>query len=170
MAEMITAVSGKHGRAHRFQIPRVDLTPMVDLGFLLLTFFVFSSTISTPTVMNALYPDDRTEQTSDINVIKESGALTLLLGADNKVYYYEGLSDESGKTWQSVNISDIRSAIVSKKIHTPIQDFVVLIKPSNKSNYNNLVSVLDEMKISTVDRYSIVNTSDKEEHILDNRP
>lgn len=167
MAEMITAVAnGKKGHANRFQIPRIDLTPMVDLGFLLLTFFVFSSTLSTPSVMPTIYPDDRENKITDFNHIKESGALTLLLGADNQIFYYEGLADETGKTWKSANINDIRKEIVAKKSHTKKDDFVVLIKPGNHSSYNNLVSILNEMKISTVDRYAIVNPSKEEQKRL----
>ncbi|WP_447641398.1 MULTISPECIES: ExbD/TolR family protein [Chitinophagaceae] len=167
MAEMITAATnGKNARENRFQIPRIDLTPMVDLGFLLLTFFVFSSTLSTQSVMQTTYPDDRENKINDGTQAPESGTLTLLLGANNQVYYYEGLSDETGKTWKSSHINDIRNAIVSKKSHTVKDDFVVLIKPGNHSSYNNLVSILNEMKISTVARYSIVDPTQEEEKKL----
>ncbi len=165
MAEMITTVpTGKNARATRFQIPRIDLTPMVDLGFLLLTFFVFSSTLSTPTILKTIYPDDRTSATG--TDVKASGALTLLLGNNDQVYYYEGLEDPSGTKWKQSNIKEIRAVIVSKKLHTPKDDFVVLIKPGNNSNYNNLVSMIDEMKISTIERYSIVEPATEEQNIL----
>src|SRR5438552_2107402 len=77
---------------------RVDMTPMVDLGFLLITFFVFTATMSTPTTMNLLMPKD-TNKEEELNKAKESGALTILLGKDDHVYYYEGqLTQENAST------------------------------------------------------------------------
>lgn len=167
MAEIMPAISSKKGHANRFQIPRVDLTPMVDLGFLLLTFFVFSSAISSPSVMTAIYPDDR--ETIEETQVPESGALTLLLGSNGEVFFHSGLTDETGTTWQHANIKEIRKEIASKKSHTAKDDFVVLIKPGDNSDYGSLVSILDEMKISMVDRYNIVEPSEKEKLVLKNR-
>src|SRR5829696_1531969 len=68
---------------------RVDMTPMVDLGFLLITFFIFTTTMQSPTAMDLNMPKD-TKKDEDLNKAKESGALTVLLGKQNAVYFYEG--------------------------------------------------------------------------------
>ena len=70
---------------------RVDFTPMVDMNMLLITFFMLCTTLSKPQTMEISMPSndkDITEQQK--SMVKASQAITLLLGADNKLYYYEG--------------------------------------------------------------------------------
>lgn len=66
---------------------RIDLTPLVDLGFLLLTFFIFSTTMIQPSVLNLSMPKDVTDP-KDLMNMPESGALTLLLSKENLIYFY----------------------------------------------------------------------------------
>lgn len=69
---------------------RIDLTPMVDLGFLLITFFVFTTTMSQPAVMNLNMPYDKAPPGDDIC---ESCVRTIMLAKDNVIKYYEGMGD-----------------------------------------------------------------------------
>ncbi|HWR34063.1 MAG TPA: biopolymer transporter ExbD [Chitinophagaceae bacterium] len=93
---------------------RVDMTPMVDLGFLLITFFVFTATMSTPKAMDLRIPKDVKDPTQQ-NEAKESGALTIMLGKGNQVYYYEGKLDESASNFKSATWKEIRDEIIDKK-------------------------------------------------------
>ena len=65
---------------------RVDMTPMVDLGFLLITFFVFTATMTTPTTMDLNMPKDVKDEKQQTEA-KESSVLTIMLGKANQVYY-----------------------------------------------------------------------------------
>lgn len=137
---------------------RVDLTPMVDLGFLLITFFIFTTTMSQPTSMNLAMPKD-TDEPDEINKVKESGSLTLMLGKGNVVYYYFG-SDPA--TMQTTGYKDLRKIILEKKKSTPADDLFIIIKPDKDASYKNAVDVLDEMSINEISRYAMVDPTPDE--------
>ena len=95
---------------------RIDMTPMVDLGFLLITFFIFTTTMSSPTTLKLNLPKD-TDKEEEQNKAKESGALTIMLGKGNNVYYYEGQLkvDAAGNNFKASTMKEIRSIILKKK-------------------------------------------------------
>ena len=122
MAEMDTSSGGGHKKGPGVKkskklSTRVDLTPMVDLGFLLITFFVFTTTMSQPTALQLNLPKDVEDK--DRNQAAASGALTILLGKDNHVFYYEGQLSPDGSNWRSANFGtgkdNIREIIINKK-------------------------------------------------------
>src|SRR4051812_9379925 len=93
---------------------RVDMTPMVDLGFLLITFFIFTSTMSSPTTMALNMPKDEKNPEKQ-NEAKASGALTLMLGKNDAVYYYEGELAPDASNFKTSNFKGIREEIINKK-------------------------------------------------------
>ncbi len=168
---------------------RVDMTPMVDLGFLLITFFIFTTTMSSPTTMELFMPKD-TDKDDEQNKAKESGALTILLSKDNHIYYYEGQLKEDASNFLSTNFGGIRKVIIDKKkavidAHQHDagcekiwaknkgdkkscldKDLVVVIKPDEESTYKNTVDMLDEMAISNIKRYAMVDLFDAEKELI----
>jgi biopolymer transport protein ExbD len=144
---------------------RVDLTPMVDLGFLLITFFIFTTTMSQPTAMKLFLPKD-TDNPEEQNKIKASGALTLLLGKNDQIYYYEGELAPDASNFKTGSFKDIRKVIIDKKRATDEKDFVVVIKPDNDATYKNTVDILDEMTINVVKRYAMVDISPVEYSLI----
>lgn len=122
MAEMDTSSGGGHKKGPGVKkskklSTRVDLTPMVDLGFLLITFFIFTTTMSQPTAMKLNLPKD-VDKPEDQNEAKASGALTILLGKDNHVFYYEGELAPDGSNFKSSSFNgenSIRDVIINKK-------------------------------------------------------
>ncbi len=154
MAELDTSSGGGHKKGPGVKkgkklSTRVDLTPMVDLGFLLITFFVFTTTMSQPTAMNMNEPKDNTEEKM---LVKQSGAMTILLGKGNQVYYYFGDLDPNTLSTQfkSTNFKDIRDVIVEKKKATNIDDLMYIIKADSTATFKNAIDILDEMTICDI--------------------
>lgn len=144
---------------------RVDLTPMVDLGFLLITFFIFTTTMSTPTAMKLFLPKD-TEKPEEQNKAKASGALTVMLAKDRNIYYYEGILAEDGSNFKSTNFKGIREIILNKKQNTDPKDLVIVIKPSKEAKFRDVVDALDEMTINDIKRYAMVDIAEAEEQLI----
>jgi biopolymer transport protein ExbD len=161
MAEMEVKESSKKGpgvKKSKKQSTKVDLTPMVDLGFLLITFFIFTTTVQQPTSMNLNMPKDTKDPNQDMKV-KESGSLTLLLGKGNVIYYYGG--NDPAKM-QTTTYKDVRRVILDKKKSTPVADLFVIIKPDKDATYKNAVDILDEMDINDISRYAMVDPTPDE--------
>lgn len=93
---------------------RVDLTPMVDLGFLLITFFIFTTTMSEPTSMKLSLPKD-VKDPRDIMKIKQSSVITIMPSKDNRIYYYEGELQANGSNIKTTDFNNIRNIIIQKK-------------------------------------------------------
>jgi biopolymer transport protein ExbD len=150
---------------------KVDLTAMVDLAFLLITFFMLTTTLSKPQSMNLGLPDkDPNKDNVDIKV-DENRTMTLMLGADNKIIYYMGLlaTPIAGPKDIAYGREGLRKEILSRKksvleyTRDKNKGMIVIIKPSDKSNYKNVIDILDEMAISEVPTYTIVNDFSPEE-------
>ena len=168
---------------------RVDMTPMVDLGFLLITFFIFTSTMSTPSTLALNMPKDE-KNPEQQQEVKASGALTIMLGKGDQVYYYSGELAPDASNFLSTNFKGIRDVIIQKKkevvanhVHNKQceeiwaknngdkkscldRDFVVVIKPDADATYKNTVDMLDEMTINVVKRYAMVDILPVEEELI----
>ena len=169
MAELNTGDSGgkKGGGKVRSKKgnSKVDLTAMVDLAFLLITFFIFTTTMSQPTAMKLFLPKDA-DKPEDQNKAKESGVLTILLGKDNNVFYYEGQLTPNASNFKSSTFKEIRTVLIDKKRNTPEKDLVIILKPSSECNYKNVIDILDEMSINVLKRYALVDISNVEESLV----
>jgi len=169
MAELDTSGGGKHkgGKVRsKKSSTRVDLTAMVDLAFLLITFFMYTTTLQKPKAMDLAMPDNSVNKSQ--LVIAASRSMTILLGSHNKLEWYMGEAGKSAPTEDNYGKDGLRKALIenSKNVqasHTAPDNFMeVLIKPSNKSTYENLVTTLDEMNITNIKMYAIVKITQNE--------
>lgn len=150
------------------QSTNVDMTPLADLGFLLITFFMFTTTFSKPNVMGLNMPpkQDNKDLNQEKPEIDLTNSISIVLGGDNKLYWHQ--EDQSELNTQNLKETDyskdgIRKEILIARKRAKDEDkFTVIIKPTDDSTYENLVNVLDEMEITQSDRYGIVDPSPNE--------
>jgi biopolymer transport protein ExbD len=154
---------------------KVDLTAMVDLAFLLITFFMLTTSLSKPQSMDLGLPD-KDEKKEDELKTDQRRTVTIILGKNNKIKWFHGLLEtpESGGAPADATYGKegIRKEILKRVKSIPQvtgdknKGMIVIIKPTNKSNYRNLVDILDEMAICSVPTYAIVNDFTAEEKAL----
>lgn len=152
MSENSKAANGRTKKT----LPNVDLTAMVDLAFLLITFFMLTTSLSKPYQMDVAKPVDAPEPSA----YPASRSMTILLGKNNKAIYYMG--EAKNAVMNVVDLKNINEKLIAAKslvakTHQLEKDKVmlVIIKPTNGSKYKDLVDILDEMKISSVLSYAI---------------
>jgi biopolymer transport protein ExbD len=174
MAELNTGGDGggKGGKVRsKKSNSKVDLTAMVDLAFLLITFFMLTTSLSKPQSMDLGLPDkDPLDKTPPVKV-DENRTLTVLLGEHDQMKFYMGLfaTPIAGPKDITYGKEGIRKELLARKKtvleYTGNKDkgLIVIIKPSKKSTYKNLVDILDEMAIVDVPSYAIVNDFTPEE-------
>ena len=152
---------------------RVDMTPLADLGFLLITFFMFTTTFSKPNVMSLNMPPKEPITQSDPRVIDLTNSISIILGGDNKIYWHQKdktqlIAEDLHETTYSKD--GIRNDILAAKQRAKTPDnFTVIIKPNDDSTYENLVNILDEMEITQSQRYGIVDISPNEVKIYEEK-
>lgn len=177
MAEITTpqVAGGKPGtRRSKKLSTKVDLTPMVDLGFLLITFFIFTTTMSESKAMKLIMPDD-SDPNKDMTIGK-SNALTVIPLAGNNVFYYHGELNDALKTntWGVTNYSERdglgkvvrnKQALLDKIKPGNRKELMLMIKPTPECNYESVVNALDEAMINDVKRYAIVDITPEEKAV-----
>lgn len=153
----------KHGGVQRAKklSTRVDLTPMVDLGFLLITFFVFTTSLSQPKVMDlGMTADGPPSPVNDKNI------LTLVLENDTRVGYYFG-DNVNAMQFTGYGSAGLREIILQKeaavkKLTGKAENLLVVIKPTDNASYKNVVETLDEILITNVKRYMLLDATSAE--------
>ncbi|MET1057675.1 MAG: biopolymer transporter ExbD [Pedobacter sp.] len=136
----------------RKEIPKVDLTAMVDLAFLLITFFMLTTSLQKNEAMDIVKPDENDDFA--FTELPASRTMTILLGKKDKVAWYMG---EAGKA--SPRIADykqIRQSILASQLklnsgnRTGNKSLIVVIKPTSGATYKNFVDIMDELHVAKI--------------------
>ena len=137
---------------------RIDMTPMVDLAFLLLTFFILTTTLNKLNVMQIAVPEK--SEIVEPQRINARHVLTLILGGENKLYWRQGM----GSSLDKIDYAQVSEFLTTKK--TEIDQMVLFIKSTNKSKYQNFVDIMDDVAATKIDRYYIVDVEPEDEKLI----
>ena len=156
----------RHPKKHT---PKTDMTPMVDLGFLLITFFVITTELSKPATLDLNMPKEGSPMP-----LGSSDALTVLLGKNNTIYYYHGDWNEAMKAKEifqtNFSVKDGLGKVIREKqqrldtsnIKEGRRGLMLLIKPGEDAVYSNVIDMLDEALINGVKKYAVLKQQDEE--------
>ena len=189
---------GKHKKIRaKKNSTHIDMTPMVDLAFLLLTFFMLTTTFGKPKTMEITMPvKPENDKPNEVN-----NALTILLSGDDKVFWYFGeLKAETQLTASNFSSDGIRKVILDRNqfavdkikqlraeasknnmpdttlkrmvvdVKGDNKALMVLVKTDDKAKYKNVVDMLDELNICFVGKYALVDISKQEFDLVNVQP
>ena len=199
MAEIAESGGGGHGKGGKKrakkQSTRVDMTPMVDLAFLLLTFFMLTTTFGKPKTMEINMPVKPPPGQEILNEV--NNAITILLSDDNKIYWYYGeLKPETKLTLTDFSPSGVRKLFLdyNKQAVSEIKTLkenalktnmnedtlkskvvdikgkkyalMVLVKTDDKAKYKNVIDIIDELNICLIGKYALVDLDAREYNLI----
>lgn len=143
----------KHKKMRRLGV-RIDMTPMVDIAFLLLTFFMLTTTMNRPQTMEINLPP------SDMKVeVAESNLLTLRVNEEGKIYWSIGMNPP-----EIVEFKNLRSLLAGKARENP--KLITMIKIDRKGKYSMMVDIMDELNLANITRFSLAPLIDADKQIL----
>ena len=177
MAEVqVQDKSEKGGKVRsKKQSTRVDMTPMVDLNFLMLMFFMFTTTFSKPNVMDLRLPakpKDKTQKAPDTQ-IDLTNSISLIIGKDNRIFYHQldqaGLNENTLQetTYDKEGITKVIEQ--AKRRAKDVKKFTVIIKPTDDAVYKNFVDILDQMTITNSQQYGVTDIKPWEKVIYEKK-
>ena len=164
MAEINTSAPRGKRRVRRQRMSmRIDMTPMVDLAFILITFFMLTTVLTKPFVIPIEKFADDEKTPGQRKTIPEKNLITLVLGENNNVYWFTGMTDPKIEV-TDFSVNGIRKILLSKKIEN--KDLYVFIKATEQSRYQNLIDILDEMAIAHISTYSLMDITPDDEKLV----
>jgi biopolymer transport protein ExbD len=151
---------------------KIDMTPMVDLGFLLITFFIFTTSLTQPTVTRLTMPQKHgTEEVYDktlLTAILDKGRVIVYEGAFTKALQANKVA-VTDYNLQSGLGRYIRQKQKDLQAVNMMEELLIAIKPLASASYQQVLTALDEMKINNVSRYGIMELSPEEKAYTKNR-
>ena len=210
MAEIIQAEGKQKGhkkKAKKFST-RIDMTPMVDLMCLLITFFMLTTAFSKPKAMEITMPEKKDDPTVKAPEIEAARTVNILISGNDEIYYYFGVADpkkppmpeliKSNYSKDGIRkmllqrnkivfkaVAELREKVIKGEevmadstLTRKIKELkksdkkapIILIKADKKAKYKNMVDIIDEMAITTVANYAVVDISPVELQMISGTP
>ena len=133
---------GKRKKTRRMGI-RIDMTPLVDVAFLLLTFFMFTTSMARPQTMEINLPPEMVKIE-----IAESNLLTIRVNEKGEIFWNIGM--EAPK---KIEVNDLRRFLKEQLNGNP--KLVTLLKVNREAKYDVMVHMIDELNLANITRFSL---------------
>lgn len=149
---------GKHKKKHKKKRVGIhmDMTPMVDIAFLLLTFFMLTTVFSKPQTMELNLPPDEKVTVE----VAESSLLTLRINKDGKIFWNVGT-----EPLQTLAFTDLRATLIQRNQANP--KLITLVKVDRDANYKMMVDIMDELNLANITRFSLAPMTDKDKQLME---
>jgi biopolymer transport protein ExbD len=134
---------------------RIDMTPLVDVAFLLLTFFMLTTTFSLPQVMDITLPPSETK-----SEVTEASLLLVRLMEDGRIFWNMGTDAP-----RALDANALR-AFLQERINTN-PTMITLVKVDRKSKYSTMVRIIDELHLANITRYSLAPLLEQDKKIVE---
>lgn len=179
MAEIITSPAHGARKGRKKLSTRVDLTPMVDLGFLLITFFMYTTTLAQPKAMEINMPYKNKDKAVPVTCYVAESTITVIPTHGHKVIYYNGTLKD-GKSLAVTGFQathGLRDVLINKEkeaaalpasFSLQAHQLHVIIKPDSDCTYDDVVQIFDEMNINNVPYYAMTDITPEEKAWVEN--
>jgi biopolymer transport protein ExbD len=157
VAEPKAKHKGKKRKKGRRLGIRIDMTPLVDVAFLLLTFFMFTTSMSRPQTMEINLPPDKEVKVE----VAESNLMTLRVTGAGTIFWSMGI--ESPK---KIEYEELRAFLKDRIMSNP--KLIVVLKIDREGKYNTMVNLIDELNLSQITRFSLAPMLDKDKELVAN--
>jgi biopolymer transport protein ExbD len=136
---------------------RIDMTPMVDVAMLLLTFFMLTTVFSQPQTMELNLPPNKDVQVE----VAASTLLTVRVAQDMKIYYSMG---NEPLLLKKIEFKELRPLLVEKLRGIP--KLITLVQIDREAKYNDMVDIIDELNLAKITRFSIAPLKDADKKLI----
>src|SRR5437867_11266467 len=122
---------------------RIDMTPMVDVAFLLLIFFMVTTVFRTPQALEINLPPDPNAKVE----VNEEKVVTIRVLPDERSYWRR-----AKQPWVRTDVSKLTDVY---KAYKGNKDIIVLIQIDREAKFDNMVHIIDELDLSNLTRFSL---------------
>jgi len=151
-----TDSSFQKGEGQGKRSPKFDMTPMTDLAFLLLVFFMIAATFAKPQLMNLIMPEEQ-QETQPSQQLEPSKALNILVAQDEQAFWYKG-NERFGA--ESVKFENLEDFLINQKQET--SEIMVLLKPTDDASYGSVVKAIDRLNLAGISKYALMEPEAEE--------
>jgi biopolymer transport protein ExbD len=156
VAESKSHAKGKKKKKKRAGV-RIDMTPMVDVALLLLTFFMLTTVFNKPQTMELNLPPEK----ESVVEVAASTLLTVRVIPNMEIYWSMG---NEPTALRKIGFKELRPLLIEKLNNIP--RLITLVQIDREAKYNDMVDIIDELNLANITRFSIAPLKDTDKKLI----